>query len=203
MSPVARGAKHDGAAPADCRARHARAMRPQFPAQRTVNGSQIFPRSGEPNFPGWFRGRLRLRRHCRVGICLWRPTAAFGQHTWLGAAWYDRRQQFGVLAHTIAEAFEVHDHGVVKQPVQQIRGNVGSPNTWPLGGSTAWRRSGPAPGCTSEQISANRRCSCRRSRTPGGLTFFLKGRCVVLVTNYAVRRRKGLIKMASFASVLC
>jgi len=50
-----------------------------------------------------------------------------------GAAWFDRRQQFGVLALTIAGVFDVHDHGVVKQPVQQGRGNDGIPEHLALG----------------------------------------------------------------------
>ena len=41
----------------------------------------------------------------------------------MGAGRRNRRQQVGVLAHAIAGAFDVHDHRVVQQPVQQGRGD--------------------------------------------------------------------------------
>jgi len=60
------------------------------------------------------------------GGCLGWPAAAarrrVGRH---GAGPLGLRQQVGVLAHAVAGAFDLHDHGVVQQAVEQGGGDHG------------------------------------------------------------------------------
>src|SRR4051812_15696682 len=73
---------------------------------------------------------------CSGGGCggdcnLWRPPPAT-RHYLAGGSARTRglREQVGVLSQAVAGALDLHDHGVVEQPVQQRGGDDGVAEHW-------------------------------------------------------------------------